>query len=222
MQSVYQQLRPDGRDWNHLRPISIELNTLTRSDGSCKLKLGSTVVISSVTGPLESKMNQKPLEILIRPSNGVPLEKHRLLEDQFIQILLPECSAISPNSTINVFCEILVDDGSSVAALFNALVFALISAGVCLRSTPLAVAVAQTSEGCRILDPSLSEERANGVSSLLFDAVSGKVLGLIGGSPSSSVFEALAIGSDAVVVLLEIARVAFKSHLASLTVPRRV
>ena len=217
--SVYQQLRPDGRDCNQLRPLQVDLNPLTRSDGSAKVSAGSTTVIASVTGPVESKMHQQSIEILIRPSNGVPLEKHRLLEAQIAQILKEEIS-VSSGFTVNIYCEILIDDGSVSSVVFNAISLALIISGISLRSSPLSVCVASV-DGRVLLDPSLAEERKYlATPTLAFDAVSGKVLGLIG-NRSVSVFDALALGSAAVAEILEVARAAFTSTLASLALPRR-
>ena len=46
-------LRTDGRKWDELRPIKIEVGTLHNADGSAYIEFGKNKIMAAVYGPKE-------------------------------------------------------------------------------------------------------------------------------------------------------------------------
>lgn len=60
--SHHDSARPDNREPNVIREISIEKNILTRADGSVSYKAGNTYVTASVNGPLVVDTNKEKID----------------------------------------------------------------------------------------------------------------------------------------------------------------
>ena len=60
------KLRADGRAYNELRPIKIEVGVLERADGSAYVEVGGNKILASVYGPKETYMKR-----FLRPDSGV-------------------------------------------------------------------------------------------------------------------------------------------------------
>ncbi|MEM1782711.1 MAG: hypothetical protein QW483_02405, partial [Nanopusillaceae archaeon] len=58
--------RFDGREYNEIRKISIELNVVPNADGSAIFKFGNTWALAIVNGPKPGKMSAGYEEGLLR------------------------------------------------------------------------------------------------------------------------------------------------------------
>ena len=57
-------IRTDGRRWDELRPLKIEVGILKNADGSARIEWGKNKIIAAVYGPKE--MHPKHLELADR------------------------------------------------------------------------------------------------------------------------------------------------------------
>jgi exosome complex component RRP42 len=63
--SVRNGLRLDGRAWNELRPVEIELGVIAAAAGSARVKLGGTDVVVAV----KVKANQRGFQVMLQACN---------------------------------------------------------------------------------------------------------------------------------------------------------
>lgn len=166
--------RLDGRKVDELRPIKIKAGVLSRADGSAYLEWGQNKVVASVYGPREAlpKHIQNPYRALVNyeyrmAGFSVPDRKSPKPGRREIEIGKVSGEALEkaiflerfPNTTIDVFVEILDSNaGTRVAALAAASV-ALVDAGVPMRDMVSAVGVGKAG-GEIILDLNKDEEDA--------------------------------------------------------------
>lgn len=54
LHGVQDELRLDGRSFNHYRPIHVEFNNINNSYGSCELTLGDTKVIATIKAEIDT------------------------------------------------------------------------------------------------------------------------------------------------------------------------
>lgn len=69
--------RKNGRQWNQLRTLSVELGVLNRADGSVKYTQGDSSVLVAVYGPAEVKPKfERPdratIDVVFKPRSGLP------------------------------------------------------------------------------------------------------------------------------------------------------
>jgi exosome complex component RRP41 len=166
--------RLDGRKVDELRELKIEAGVLNRADGSAYLEWGQNKVIAAVYGPREAlpKHIQNPYRALVNyqyrmATFSVPDRKNPRPARREIEISKVCGEALEkaiflerfPNTTIDVFVEILDSNaGTRVAGLAAASV-ALADAGIPMRDIVAATGVGKAG-GEIILDLNKDEEDA--------------------------------------------------------------
>lgn len=128
--------------------IISEQNILKQVDGSATFQIGSTKVISSVTGPIDviRQRNEEPtsafLSVCVRPSIGLPTTKESNIETKIKKIITPMINMEQYASTeIQIVVQIL-ESGEreqfgcmELACAVNSLYLALLSAGISLKAS---------------------------------------------------------------------------------------
>lgn len=161
------EMRADGRaNEGTLRPLSCELSTLHRADGSALWKAGSTHVMGAVHGPLAPmNMNKEGesavLSVLIKSGKQEQLaQEYEWCE--FLTKVLSACIDTKryPRTVIEVVLQIIQADGSLLSCLLHAAVAALMDAGVELLYLPVATTclISTKPDSSILLDPSTAEE----------------------------------------------------------------
>jgi len=139
-----------------LRPLSCELSTLNGADGSALLKSGGTHVLAAVQGPLSPRQSHQEhpfrcgLTVLLEDSRDWEAFLHRMLSTAVVL-------EAYPYSHIAVTVQVLSRDGSVLACVWNAIVLALMDAGIELWSLPAAVTCNAVDGGEVVIDPSESD-----------------------------------------------------------------
>ncbi|KAI8811040.1 ribosomal protein S5 domain 2-type protein, partial [Cladochytrium replicatum] len=175
--------RADGRLPYQIRPPSSALGVLSRADGSARYSIGITSVLCSVYGPTEAKLREEKLDkavvnVVWKPDVGQSGTRERLFE-RFIREAFSTAImvALHPRTSFQITCQVMSDDGSTLAAAINAVSLALIDAGAPLRSVPGAICCAFDEDGALIVDPSQKEmERAKSVHTFAFENDSSEIL----------------------------------------------
>lgn len=148
--------RVDGRSFDELRNIKIEVGVLKRADGSCYFELGDNKVLAAVYGPREmhprhaqdAKMavvkfryNMAPFSVDDRKRPGPDrrsVEISKVSREALDPVILRE---YYPKAAIEVYVEILQSDAGTRTAGINAASVALADAGVPMRDLVSSVAV---------------------------------------------------------------------------------
>ncbi|MBN2067720.1 MAG: exosome complex exonuclease Rrp41 [Candidatus Diapherotrites archaeon] len=166
--------RLDGRKVDELRPIKIEAGVLQRADGSAYLEWGQNKVLVAVYGPREAlpKHIQNPYRALVNynyrmATFSVPDRKSPKPGRREIEISKVSGEALEraiflerfPNTTIDVFVEILDSNAGTRVAALSAASVALADAGIPMRDLVSAVGVGKAG-GEVILDLNKAEEDA--------------------------------------------------------------
>ncbi|MFV9676156.1 MAG: exosome complex exonuclease Rrp41 [Methanosarcinales archaeon] len=148
--------RVDGRSFDELRNIKIDVGVLKRADGSCYFELGNNKVLAAVYGPREmhprhaqdAKMavvkfryNMAPFSVDDRKRPGPDrrsVEISKVSREALDPVILRE---YYPKAAIEVYVEILQSDAGTRTAGINAASVALADAGVPMRDLVSSVAV---------------------------------------------------------------------------------
>ena len=134
--------RVDGRDSSVggvLRELSAEVSLLNRADGSASWSQDRTSILAAVYGPREVPARKEiqgkcVIEVVVRPRSGVPGDRERELEASLSGVLEQlVMTALHPRSLLSVIVQLLEEDGSVMAACLNAVMLALLDAGVPTR-----------------------------------------------------------------------------------------
>ncbi|EPQ54280.1 hypothetical protein GLOTRDRAFT_116838 [Gloeophyllum trabeum ATCC 11539] len=147
--------RSDGRRQYELRDINIDLGQQGSADGSASVSHGLTQVLVSVFGPREAKMRSQTIhdraninvEVAVAPfSTGERRRRGRgdkrilefasTIKSTFEPVIQ---TALYPRSQIDIFVQILQQDGGVLQACINATTLALASAGIPLLDFVCAV-----------------------------------------------------------------------------------
>lgn len=154
-------LRLDGRAVDELRPMKIELGTLSRADGSCYLEWGKNKVIAGVYGPrelhprrlqsetetvLRFKYSMAPFSVeeRIRPGpSRRSLEISKVSRDALLPVLFTK---MYPKAVIDVVVEVLQADAGTRTAGINAASLALADAGIPMKGLVSACAVGKVDD----------------------------------------------------------------------------
>lgn len=158
--------RVDGRESEGtLRPLSCELSSLHRADGSALWKSGATHVLAGVHGPLspqsQAKEGQKPIVAVVIKSPAESAETLISEWTEFLTNILSSCIDCSnyPRTVIQVVLQIVQADGSLLASLLHASVAALMDSGVDLLYLPAATTcLVKRGTDSVWLDPTEAEE----------------------------------------------------------------
>ncbi|GAB6020535.1 Exosome component 5 [Chamberlinius hualienensis] len=147
-----------------LRRMLCEQGTLSRASGSSTFCQGNSVVVSSVHGPSEKKMDSDNnlkinLEVVFQPKSGQSGCYERLIEN----LVKKTCESIIiesqyPRSQLAIMVQETQCGGSTISCSTNAACLALIDAGVAMRCLAAAVTCVVTSDKI-IVDPSSSDEK---------------------------------------------------------------
>ena len=141
-------LRTDGRRWNELRPIKMEVGQLKNADGSAYIEFGKNKIVAAVYGPKEvhPKHMVLPDRALIRcryhmapfsvdeRKNPAPSRREIEISKVIREALEPALIAEDyPRAAIQIFVEVLQSDGGSRVAGITASSLALSDAGINMR-----------------------------------------------------------------------------------------
>ncbi|KAH9925513.1 ribosomal protein S5 domain 2-type protein [Fomitopsis serialis] len=138
--------RSDGRRQYELRDIDIDLSQQGSADGCCTMNHGLTQVLVTVFGPREAKMRSQTLHdraVINVEMNVLPFStgerRRRARADRRILELAATIKStfepvvqttLHPRSQIDIFVQVLQQDGGLLHACINATTLALISAGI--------------------------------------------------------------------------------------------
>ncbi|MCS7097080.1 MAG: exosome complex exonuclease Rrp41 [Candidatus Methanomethylicia archaeon] len=166
-------LRVDGRRWNELRPLKIEVGILSNVDGSARVIQGRTHVIVGVYGPREllTKHLSSPDKAVVRcryrmapfsvEERKSPAPSRREIElSKVIREALEPAILVEefPRTTIDIFIEVLEADGGTRCASITAASVALADAGIPMRDLVTSCAVGKA-DGQLIIDLSDFEDK---------------------------------------------------------------
>lgn len=185
-------LRIDGRRPGEVRRIRCALGTLARADGSAYYEQGNTRVLAAVYGPHEPKNWGKSMHdrATLKCEYSTALfasttyrktwkgDRRSVAASLVVQRALEGVVLVEnyPKSEIDVYVQVLQDDGGALVAAVNAAMLALVNAGVAMRDMVVACGVGMV-DGVLVVDPNAVEsggERPELVMGLLCHA--GKVV----------------------------------------------
>ena len=164
--------RLDGRGFEELRHIKIEVGVLKRADGSCYFELGDNKVIAAVYGPREmhprhaqdAKMavvkfryNMAPFSTDDRKRPGPDrrsIEISKVSREALDPVIMRE---YYPKMAIEVYAELLQSDAGTRTAGINAASVALADAGIPMKDLVSSVAVGKIN-GEMVLDLNAMED----------------------------------------------------------------
>ncbi|KYH39528.1 MAG: putative exosome complex exonuclease [Candidatus Bathyarchaeota archaeon B26-1] len=147
--------RVDGREWNELRPIKIEVGVLNNADGSAYIEQGKNKILAAVYGPKEAhprhltlpdrallrcRYHMAPFSVEERKS---PAPSRREIElSKVIRESLEPAIFLEhyPRTAIDLFIEILQADGGTRCAGITVASLALADAGIPMRDLVVACA----------------------------------------------------------------------------------
>ncbi len=166
-------LRLDGRRWDELRPLKLDIGTLEKADGSAYLEWGKNKILAAVYGPREVKPRHLALpdRALLRcryhmapfsteeRKNPAPSRREVELSKVIREALEPSIfTELYPRIGIDVFIEVLQSDGGTRCAGITATSLALADAGIPLRDLVVACAAGKI-DGQIVLDLSDPEDQ---------------------------------------------------------------
>ncbi len=153
--------RVDGRKFDELRPIKIEVGVLKRADGSCYMEWGKNKVLAAVYGPRECfpkhtqnsykakltyRYNMAPFSTDDRKRPGRDrrsTEISKVSREALEKIVFVE---YFPRTAINVFVEVLQADAGTRCAALTAASVALADAGIPMRDVITACAAGKVED----------------------------------------------------------------------------
>jgi exosome complex component RRP41 len=154
--------RLDGRAFDELRPIKIEVGTLNNADGSAYLEWGNNKVLAAVYGPKEAfpKHVSDPEKAIIKcrymmapfsskeehgrtGPNRRATEISKVTKEVFENVIMLERF---PGCEIDIYIEVLQSDGSTRVGGITAAAVAVASSGIPMRDIPYAVSVGRAGD----------------------------------------------------------------------------
>ncbi|MDL2270723.1 exosome complex exonuclease Rrp41 [Methanobrevibacter sp. OttesenSCG-928-I08] len=166
-------LREDGREYNELRPLKIEVGVLDRADGSAYLEVGGNKILVAVYGPRESYIRR-----LLKPNTGVIRCRYNMAPFSVDDRKRPgpdrrssEISKITadalrpalmlenyPRSMVDVFIEVIEAEGGTRCAGITAASVALADAGIPMKDIVVGCAAGKVNNEI-VLDLSEVEDK---------------------------------------------------------------
>ena len=140
--------RLDGRKWDELRPISLQVGVMKNADGSAYIEWGKNKIMAAVYGPKEvhPKHQVLPDRALLRcryhmapfsvdeRKNPAPSRREIEISKVIREALEPAVIVEDyPRTAIEVWVEVLQSDGGSRCAGITAASLALADAGINMR-----------------------------------------------------------------------------------------
>jgi len=165
-------LRLDGRGFDELRPIKIEVNVLNRADGSAYIEWGGNKILVGVYGPREAypKHSQNINKAFVRARYSMaafsvderkrPGPDRRSIEISKVVSEALESAIIVeqfPRAEIDVFIEVLQADAGTRIAGLTASSVAVAAAGIPMRDLVVGC-TAGKADGQVLLDLSKEED----------------------------------------------------------------
>jgi polyribonucleotide nucleotidyltransferase len=167
---IEEKKRIDGRRFDEVRPISIEVGLLPRTHGSAMFRRGETQVLAVVT--LGSSSDEQKIEALagetfksfmlhynfppysvgeVKPLRGPGRREigHGALAERAVKAVLPDDGSFP--YTIRVVSEVLESNGSSSMATVCGSSLALMDAGVPLKDSVAGIAMGLVKDGDEII-----------------------------------------------------------------------
>jgi exosome complex component RRP46 len=176
--------RVDGRSDAAVRTMSASLGLLARSDGSAKFQFGKTGVLASVYGPMQGKVRDEMVEKASIQINYTPVSGTGSPQDRLYERILKELAnqliltSEYPRTLIKITCQAMSDDGSILSTATNAMMMALIDAGISMNSSCTGVTCMIHNDGTLLLDPiELELCDAQSIHVFAFDATTAKCAG---------------------------------------------
>jgi len=166
-------LRLDGRKFDELRPLKLEVGVLPNADGSAYIEHGKNKILAAVYGPKEAhpkhmalqdrtllkcRYHMAPFSVQERKS---PAPSRREVE---LSKVIRECFEPTvfveyyPRTMIDVFIEVLQADGGTRCASITAASLALADAGIPMRDLVVACAAGKA-EDTIVLDLDDTEDK---------------------------------------------------------------
>ena len=140
--------RLDGRSWDDLRPVSLQVGIMKNADGSAYIEWGKNKIMAAVYGPKEvhPKHQVLPDRALLRcryhmapfsvdeRKNPAPSRREIEISKVIREALEPAVIVEDyPRTAIEVWVEVLQSDGGSRCAGITAASLALADAGINMR-----------------------------------------------------------------------------------------
>ncbi len=166
-------IRTDGRKWDELRPLKIEVGVLRNADGSAQIEWGKNKIIAAVYGPKE--MHPKHLELPDRAvlkcryhmapfsvderKNPAPSRREIEISKVIREAIQPALFLEDyPRTAIQIYVEVLQSDGGSRVAGITAASLAIADAGINMRDLVVGCAVGKV-DGKLVLDLNDTEDK---------------------------------------------------------------
>ena len=167
--------RQDGRKAKEIRNLSITMDVVKESSGSCFLCLGETKVIAWINGPREAKgktqdqkgtvkcfFTQAPFAGMVRKKDFKRDLKMRefskILKEIYEEVIRLE---LYVRSEIIINVLVLQNDGNYKSTSVNAITLALINAGIFIKDTVVGMNVGCLKENETLYGLQLQEEKEN-------------------------------------------------------------
>ncbi len=165
--------RIDGRLWNELRPIKIQVGILKNADGSAYIEQGRSKILAAVYGPrelhprhlalpdkaaLRCRYHMAPFSTEVRKSPAPSrreIEISKVIREALEYVVFSE---LYPRSAIDIFIEVVQSDGGTRCTGLTAAALALADAGIPMRDLVAACAVGKVS-GQIVLDLNDMEDK---------------------------------------------------------------
>ncbi len=159
-------LRIDGRRFDQLRPIRMEVGVLSRADGSAYVEWGGNKILVGVYGPREMypKHMQNPTRAVVRARYNMAafsvderkrpgpdrrsIELSKVISEALSNVVFTE---YFPRASIDVFIEVLQADAGTRVAGITAASLALADAGIPMKDLVVGCAAGKI-EGHVVLD----------------------------------------------------------------------
>jgi len=159
-------VRTDGRKFDELRPIKIEVGILANADGSAYIEQGKNKILAAVYGPkeihprhlalpdrtvLRCRYHMAPFSVQERKSPA-PGRREIELSKVIREALEPSVFVeYYPRTSIEIFIEVLQADGGTRCAGITVASLALADAGIPMRDLVVACAAGKV-DGQLVLD----------------------------------------------------------------------
>ncbi len=166
--------RLDGREKNELRPIKMEVGLLKNADGSAYIEWGNNKIFAAVFGPREvhphhlARVDKGVLRVYYRMATFSVFDRKRPApgrREKEISMIVTDCLEpvlfleLYPNTSFDVFIEVLDADGGTRCASTTVAALALADAGIPMKSLVTAVALGKVGDEI-IVDQSGIEDKA--------------------------------------------------------------
>ncbi|MEA2090703.1 MAG: exosome complex exonuclease Rrp41 [Thermoproteota archaeon] len=168
-------IRVDGRKSNELRPLTFKIGVINRADGSAYIEQGKNKILAAVYGPhevhpkhlalpdqalLQCRYHMAPFSVDERKSPA-PSRREKELSKVIREALRPAVFVeYYPQTSIEIFMEVLQADGGTRCASINAASLALANAGIPMRDLVASCAAGKL-DGKLVLDLNDVEDKGS-------------------------------------------------------------